>query len=171
MHTIQTQYYHSPCGELLLGSFGEQLCLCNWATDNKSTSRVVKALRARTVETPSAVTTEAARQLDEYFCGERRAFSLPLLLVGTEFQQTVWRSLLRIPYGTTISYAEQAVMIGRPQAVRAVAAANAANALSVVVPCHRVIGSNGQLTGYAGGIAAKLFLLRTEMSQLSLLAE
>lgn len=110
----------------------------------------------------SPVLTDAARQLDEYFHGQRQVFDIPLLLVGTDFQRQVWQQLLRIPFGTTISYAEQAAQIGHPRAVRAVANANGANALSIFVPCHRVVGTHCTLTGYAGGLPAKHFLLQLE---------
>lgn len=101
-------------------------------------------------------------QLNEYFAGRREAFDLPLNLAGTEFQLAVWNELLRVPYGTTITYGELARRIGRPSAVRAVGAANGANPIPVIVPCHRVIGSNGTLTGYGGGIARKQWLLALE---------
>jgi methylated-DNA-[protein]-cysteine S-methyltransferase len=106
----------------------------------------------------------AKAQLDGYFSGERRSFDVPLLFVGTEFQKRVWNELLTIPYGTTISYGDMAGNIGMSAAVRAVANANGANSLSVFAPCHRVIGSNGSLTGYGGGLAAKKFLLELEQS-------
>jgi methylated-DNA-[protein]-cysteine S-methyltransferase len=106
---------------------------------------------------------EAARQLDEYFAGRRETFDLPLDLEGgTPFQQSVWRALLAIPSGSTTSYAELGRRIGRPQAPRAVGAAVGRNPLSVVVPCHRVVGSAGALTGYAGGLERKQALLRLE---------
>ena len=103
-----------------------------------------------------------ARQLDEYFAGRRRAFELPLAPEGTAFQLATWQALRAIPYGTTISYAELARRVGKPEAVRAVGAANGANPLPIVVPCHRVIGNDGSLTGYAGGLAAKQWLLAHE---------
>lgn len=105
---------------------------------------------------------QAAAQLDEYFAGKRKAFSVPLLLVGTDFQKAVWQELQNIPYGAAITYAEEARRIERPEAVRAVANANGANALSIFVPCHRVIGANGMLGGYAGGADAKRWLLEME---------
>ncbi len=105
---------------------------------------------------------EACRQLDEYFAGERREFDLPLHLSGTEFQVSVLRALRDIPYGETVSYGEIAKRIGRPKAVRAVGAANGRNPLPVVVPCHRVIGSTGDLTGFGGGLDTKEALLRLE---------
>jgi methylated-DNA-[protein]-cysteine S-methyltransferase len=105
---------------------------------------------------------EAALQLDEYFAGRRRRFDLPLAMRGTEFQIAVWRALQTIPYGETWSYAELARRIGRPSAVRAVGAANGANPLPIVVPCHRVIGSSGSLVGFGGGLETKRRLLALE---------
>ncbi|MEG1041668.1 MAG: methylated-DNA--[protein]-cysteine S-methyltransferase [Pseudomonas sp.] len=103
-----------------------------------------------------------ARQLDEYFSGTREAFELTLAPLGTPFQQEVWQALQRIPYGTTCSYRDLAEHIGRPRAVRAVGTANGANPIAIIVPCHRVIGSNGTLTGYAGGVERKQMLLELE---------
>ena len=104
----------------------------------------------------------ARRQLDEYFAGRRRAFELRLAPRGTEFQRLVWFALAEIPYGATWSYAELARRVGRPKAVRAVGAANGANPLPIVLPCHRVIGADGSLVGYGGGLSAKRFLLDLE---------
>lgn len=108
------------------------------------------------------VTRLARQQLTDYFEGQRQAFDLPLAPSGTEFQQACWQALVRIPYGETRYYAEQARVIQRPSAVRAVGAANGANPISIVVPCHRVIGKSGQLTGYAGGLDRKAWLLALE---------
>lgn len=104
----------------------------------------------------------AARELDEYFAGTRQRFDVPLHPAGTPFQLEVWGALLSIPYGETVSYAEIARRIRRPRAVRAVGAANGANPLSIIVPCHRVIGSNGDLVGYGGGLPIKRWLLAHE---------
>jgi methylated-DNA-[protein]-cysteine S-methyltransferase len=106
------------------------------------------------------------QQLAEYFARKRQQFDLPLNPQGSEFQQRVWTALLKIPYGQTRSYAEQAVLIGDIKAVRAVGAANGRNPIGIIIPCHRVVGSNGSLTGYAGGLAQKDFLLRLEGSRL-----
>ena len=106
--------------------------------------------------------TRVAEQLAEYFAGKRRTFDLPLALRGTEFQVAVWNELLCVGYGETITYAQLAIRIGRPAAVRAVGAANGANPIPVIVPCHRVIGTNGTLTGYGGGIERKQWLLAHE---------
>ena len=157
--------YESPCGELLLGSFGDSLCLCEWLVDrhrDRVCGRLKRILSADLREGMSPVLERAVEQLDEYFAGFRSEFDVPLLFVGTDFQKMVWRELLRIPYGDLISYGEVATRIGRPKSVRAVANANGANAISVFVPCHRVIGTDGSLTGYAGGMAVKEFLLKLE---------
>ncbi|HSC69090.1 MAG TPA: methylated-DNA--[protein]-cysteine S-methyltransferase [Cellvibrio sp.] len=105
---------------------------------------------------------EAAQQLREYFDGQRKHFSLPLHFHGTAFQQQVWRALLSIPYGETRSYLQIAQQIGNEKSVRAVGAANGKNPISIIAPCHRVIGASGKLTGFAGGLAAKAFLLQLE---------
>src|SRR5262245_6140638 len=105
---------------------------------------------------------QAARELAEYFAGERRGFTVPLDLRGTEFQLEAWRGLLTIPFGTTVSYVAQAAQIGRPRAVRAVGAANGANPIAVIVPCHRVLASDGSLHGYGGGLDKKRWLLEHE---------
>ena len=105
---------------------------------------------------------EAAQQIGQYFAKKRTEFSLPLDLRGTQFQLAVWRSLQKIPYGQTLSYAEQAALIGRPKAARAVGRANGANPLPIILPCHRVLGSNKSLTGFGGGLDLKLKLLRLE---------
>jgi methylated-DNA-[protein]-cysteine S-methyltransferase len=120
---------------------------------------VTRVLDART---PHAVLDRAARELAEYVRGERARFSIPLAPMGTRFQLTVWEALSAIPFGETRSYAEQATAIGRPHAARAVGTANALNPLSIVVPCHRVIGKGGDLTGYAGGVGKKKWLLEHE---------
>ena len=108
---------------------------------------------------------QAVQQLDAYFAGLLRNFELPLDTVGTEFQHSVWRGLLAIPFGRTSSYAELAHQIGNPKAVRAVGAANGRNPIAIIVPCHRVIGAAGTLVGYAGGLERKRFLLALESGQ------
>jgi len=166
MKHIYVQQYHSPCGDLLLGSLSDSICLCNWVTAEKVTVRVARMLDAVYIDTPSPTTQEAALQLDEYFRSERTQFTLPLVFAGTDFQKRVWAELQTIPFGTTITYGEQAKHIGNGKAVRAVAAANGANAISIIVPCHRVVGLNGKLTGFGGGLEAKAFLLKHEAKQL-----
>lgn len=117
-----------------------------------------------------AILSRAARQLGEYFMGERRSFELPLEFRGTDFQRRVWNELLGIPYGQTRTYRQIAERIGNPKAVRAVGAANGANPISIIAPCHRVIGSSGSLTGFGGGLDAKAWLLAREAPQQELLA-
>lgn len=167
METIAIQYYDSPCGTLVLGSIAARLCLCDWTANRhreRTDARLRRTLNAEYAIRPSDVVSRAMSELDEYFRGTRTAFDIPLLMAGTEFQKQVWQSLLAIPYGTTISYGEEARRIGMPAAVRAVANANGANPISILVPCHRVIGSSGALTGYGGGTAAKQWLLQLEQS-------
>jgi methylated-DNA-[protein]-cysteine S-methyltransferase len=116
---------------------------------------------AGTVRDDAAFAT-IGRELREYFAGDRTAFGLRVAPPGTPFQQLVWGELQRVRYGKTITYAELAARIGRPTAIRAAGAANGANPVSIVIPCHRVVGSNGSLTGYSGGLASKRFLLDLE---------
>ena len=113
-------------------------------------------------DSPHSVLQTAIRQLDEFFAGKRKTFDVPLALRGTAFQLEVWRALSKIPYGATRSYTQIAESIGRPAATRAVGAANGANPIPIIVPCHRVIGSNGSLTGFGGGIDVKRWLLDFE---------
>lgn len=121
-----------------------------------------RLLDAEFIDGTSAVIETAVTQLDEYFAGERREFDVPLMFAGTEFQKQVWNELMQIPHGRTTTYGELACRIGRPAAVRAIANAVGSNALSVLVPCHRVLGADGALTGYAGGLPAKRHLLNLE---------
>lgn len=118
------------------------------------------------VESSRGTVAEAARQLREYFAGEREQFELPLAPEGTEFQRAVWRRLQEIPYGETVSYGEVAKCIGNPKASRAVGAANGQNPIPIVIPCHRVVGANGKLTGFGGGLPVKEALLALEARQL-----
>lgn len=162
---IKIMHYKSPCGMMVLGSLGDRLCLCDWLVEGKhnpTDERLKRLLHAEFEEGTSEVITKAAAQLDEYFARQRKEFDVPLLFAGTDFQQTVWNDLLRIPFGTTISYGEMARRIGMPKAVRAVANANGANAISIFAPCHRVIGSDHSLTGYGGGLEIKQALLQLE---------
>lgn len=166
---ITTRLYESPCGILLLGSFGDRLCLCDWQVEKHRghvDRRLKRFLHAEFEEGTSETIYNAVCQLDEYFAGQRRNFDVPLLFVGTDFQKKVWNALLEIPFGKTVSYGEMARMIGMPSAVRAVANANGANSISIFAPCHRVIGSDHSLTGYGGGLETKRALLRLEGSLL-----
>lgn len=166
MPHISIQYFNSPCGLLVLASFGEKLCLCDWSNNpcaERHKRRIERYLNASFKIETTSILEETKRQLDEYFEGNRKAFTIPLLLVGSDFQLQVWNELLYIPYGATTSYKEIAQNIGKPKAVRAVAGAIGANGISILIPCHRVIGSDKSLTGYAGGLEAKKILLQIEM--------
>ena len=148
----------SPVGVLTLIASHDGLAAILW--ENDKPRRVPLVVVAEDATHPILLETE--RQLEEYFGGRRQAFDLALDVSGTEFQKKVWGALLAIPYGETRTYAEIARQIGHPTAVRAVGAANGRNPLSIVAPCHRVIGSSGALTGFAGGLAVKAQLLRLE---------
>lgn len=165
MKTIQVQYYQSPYGELILGSFEGKLCMCDWGIEKRRTvidKRIQHTLDADYETISSEVIAKAVDRLDAYFARKRKTFDIPLLLLGTDFQKMVWKELLNIPYGKTLSYGELSRRLGNPKAVRAVAAANGANPVSIFVPCHRAIGSDHTLTGYGGGLAAKKGLLELE---------
>lgn len=146
----------SPIGPLLIASDADGLCNIEFHDSRHPVDRGL--WRGGN----SAVLDATEIQFGEYFAGERRQFDLPLSPTGTEFQRRVWRALETIPYGRTISYAELARRVGNPKASRAVGLANGRNPLSIVVPCHRVIGADGSLTGYGGGLSIKAFLLRLE---------
>lgn len=147
---MSPQPYHSPCGDLFLGVRQGRVCLCDWKP------------RPGAYDDDAPLLAELCSQLDAYFHGQLRHFTLPLLLEGTPFQRAVWQAIAQVPYGRTIPYKQLAQRIGRPTAVRAVANATGANPLAVLIPCHRVIGSDGSLTGFAGGLPAKRFLLSLE---------
>jgi methylated-DNA-[protein]-cysteine S-methyltransferase len=153
----------SPVGALTIVASDDGLRAVLWPDDDPSRVRLPEA-----TEDPShPVIAAAAGQLAEYFDGERTDFDLPLDPIGTEFQRAAWEALRAIPYGTTVSYGEQAEQMGDRRKARAVGAANGRNPISIVVPCHRVVGSNGALTGFAGGTDVKAWLLEHERRQLS----
>ncbi|HEY8506643.1 MAG TPA: methylated-DNA--[protein]-cysteine S-methyltransferase [Gemmataceae bacterium] len=149
----------SPLGPVLVAGDGAGLRFVSFQRSEAATRPAPDW-----VEAPEKF-REACRQLRAYFAGELTAFDLPLSPQGTPFQRQVWRALCEIPYGEAVSYAEVARRIGRPTAARAVGSANRSNPLAVVVPCHRVIGSSGDLVGYAGGLEVKRFLLRLERAK------
>jgi len=165
MKNINISYYNKNGVEYILGSFDGKLCLID-AIDGKNRvknkNRLTKALKAEYVENEDSVLKQTAKELNEYFAGKRQEFDVPLLMVGSEFQKSVWEALLTIPYGKTSTYKQQATIIGNEKAVRAVANANGTNAISIIIPCHRIIGSDGSLTGYAGGLELKQRLLEIE---------
>jgi len=142
----------SPVGPIALESDGTALTALRFGPGEEGES--------------CSVLEEAARQLEEYFSGRRQVFDLPLAPTGTHFQQAVWSALLTIPYGETASYGQIAARIGRPKACRAVGMANNRNPISIFIPCHRVVGSDGSLVGYGGGLSRKEYLLRLESGSL-----
>jgi len=157
MNAIFTQKFPSPVGDLLLGDWQGELVLCDWLIASNgyhSDSRVPQLLGAALQEKETPLLAQTAAQLTAYFTGKRRDFDLPLRLVGTPFQVRVWQALRAIPCGQTCSYQDIARAIGNVNATRAAAGAIRSNPLSVVVPCHRVIGKSGNLTGYNGGTGA-----------------
>ncbi len=165
MSTIDIHYYKSPAGELIMGSFNHELCLCDWRYRRMRATidqRIQLGLNASYTEGDSPVIQSAIHQLKTYFEGVLEVFDIPLRLIGSAFQQKVWNALLNIPYGKTETYLGLSRTLGDDKAIRAVAAANGANALSIIVPCHRIVGSQGELTGYAGGLNAKRKLLLLE---------
>jgi methylated-DNA-[protein]-cysteine S-methyltransferase len=157
-------YYSSPFGELLLTSDGEALTGLHLPQHDGSPARLPEPGSAWRRD--DRALGEARDQLRAYFAGERFSFDLPMRMAGTPFQRTAWEALLTIPFGATVSYADQARRIGRPAASRAVGAANGRNPIAIIVPCHRVIGSNGSLTGYGGGLELKRGLIEFEASVL-----
>ncbi|OLS31978.1 MAG: Methylated-DNA--protein-cysteine methyltransferase [Candidatus Heimdallarchaeota archaeon AB_125] len=145
--------YNSPIGNLVVISNQQSILECNFQNKKKQSKEIPRILE------------RALKQLDEYFKGERRKFDLDLSPSGTEFQEEVWKQLIEIPFGSTISYRELAVNVGNKRAVRAVGNANGKNPISIIIPCHRVIGSDGKLVGYGGGIEKKKWLLDFEQNQ------
>lgn len=162
---IETYQLSTPLGPMIAASYKSEICLLEF-TDRRMLERELIFLQKRTnspiITSESKVIKKLKKQLKEYFSGKRQEFDLPLYTPGSEFQNDVWNQLQEIPYGETRSYKEQAQAIGRPKAVRAVARANGENKIAIVIPCHRVIGSDGSLTGYAGGIERKKRLLELE---------
>lgn len=155
---------NSPVGQLKLVANGNRLAAILWENDKPTRVRLPELVEAD--DSPILIETE--RQLNEYFAGSRDRFDLELDFRGTDFQKKVWAALLTIPFGETRSYSDIATQIGNINAVRAVGAANGRNPISIVAPCHRVIGASGDLTGFAGGLANKMFLLSLEAGQTSL---
>ena len=162
---ISIQHYSSPCGELVLASMGHELCLCDWsgmACAKRNIRRIGRYMNVDFRVESSPVVEQTKRQLDDYFAGHRKTFDIPLHPFGTDFQLLVWRALVDIPYGETRTYMERATKIGNAKGVRAVAQAIGANGIDILIPCHRVIGSNHSMTGYTGGLDKKKFLIELE---------
>ena len=151
-------FYESPLGQILLTATGTALTGLHFVGEKYYPGIASEWQRdTNVIAIKSAIT-----QLDEYFSGKRKSFDLPLEPEGTEFQRQVWNALTKLRFGETATYAQLAQRIGNPKAVRAVGAANGRNPISIVIPCHRVVGADGSLTGYAGGLARKEALLRME---------
>lgn len=165
MSKINIQYYKTKIGEMILGSIDDSLCLLDFRYRRMRTTvdgRIKKGLNAEFVEQEDEVLVKTKQQLDEYLVGGREEFDVPILTIGTDFQLSVWEALMKVSYGTTSTYLQLAKDIKNPKAVRAVANANGANAIGLIIPCHRIIGTNGELVGYGGGLAVKKRLLKLE---------
>lgn len=156
----------SPVGELVVSATPVGIAGVQFAGDTKLEMHVDENCCTETDRIAATkLITSAVRQLDEYFAGQRKVFDLVYDLVGTEFQLQAWNALARIPFGETVSYKQQAIWVARPTATRAVGAANGRNPVAIVLPCHRVIGANGSMTGFGGGIERKEWLLQHESGQ------
>lgn len=164
---IYVKRFDTPLGEMIAGATDEGLCLLEFA-DRKMLPTEWKELKHRLKaeidESNHPVVDNTIAQLKEYFDGKRKDFDVPLNMPGTPFQQQVWNVLLGIPYGVTRSYKKQSEVLGNPEAIRAVARANGQNRIAIIIPCHRIIGEDGSMTGYGGGIWRKKKLLELEMA-------
>jgi len=159
----------TPLGPMIAGATAQGVCLLEFSDRRMletQLARLEKRFQARLLPGPSDHLDALRRELGLYFQGRLREFKVPLVMAGTEFQKKVWRALQAIPYGQTRSYKQQAIMIDQPRAVRAVGRANGDNSISIIIPCHRVIGDDGRLTGYGGGLWRKRFLLDLEQKKI-----
>jgi methylated-DNA-[protein]-cysteine S-methyltransferase len=167
MNQINIQYYKTKYAHFILGSFENKLCLLDFKYRKMRTTvdnRLKKGFEAEFREQDDEILKETRKQLDEYFDMRRKEFNIPMITVGSDFQKSVWEALLKVPYGATSTYLQLAKDIGNEKAVRAVASANGANSIGLIIPCHRIIGSNGELTGYGGGLELKKRLLKLEQN-------
>ena len=164
---INSTQMETPIGTMFAYAVDQGICLLEF-TDRKMLDRqfnvLSKLLNASILQSPNKHFEILNQQLNEYFEGKRKEYSVPLIIPGTEFQQSVWGGLQRIPYGSTLSYKQQSLALNKPEAIRAVAHANGMNRIAIVIPCHRVIGSDGQLTGYSGGEWRKRWLIDLEQA-------
>lgn len=160
--TIYFCKYHSPFGIIFLASTNQKLILVGLRSEEIFLKELQKMHPGFKIEENPSKNRTVIDEFDQYFRGQRKQFSIPFYLSGTEFQKKVWDTLLEIPYGQTITYGEIANKIGNPKGVRAVGHANNRNPISIIVPCHRVIGSDGKLVGYGGGLEMKKQLLKLE---------
>ncbi len=169
MGQIKIKQIKTSYGELLLGSYEDKICLCDWvyrSMRSRIDKRIQNGLKSSYLEGDSSLLKDLEQQLDEYFSKKRTDFNLPLLTVGTDFQNSVWEALQEIKYGQTWTYSDLAAQVGKSEAVRAVGSANGANAISIIIPCHRIIGKGDSLGGYAGGLNTKRRLLELESQPL-----
>lgn len=171
MSQVCIQYSKTRIGELILGSYEGNLCLLDFRYRKMRTAidhRIKSGLNAEFILRDDEILGQARKQLDEYLCRNRTVFDIPIVMVGTDFQKSVWKALMEVPYGKTASYLDLAKAIDNEKSVRAVAGANGANAIAIIIPCHRVIGGKGELVGYGGGLAVKKQLLDLEQGHRSL---
>ncbi len=163
---ITTREIKTPVGIMLTAATPKGICLFEFMDVKdrlaRQTNHLEKIYSSKLEEGESPFFTQLETELEEYFAGSRKTFDIPLDFKGTDFQEQSWNALLKIPYGETRSYQDQAIAINKPKAVRAVAGANHRNKISILIPCHRVIGKNGSLTGYGGELWRKEFLLKLE---------
>lgn len=162
---IITTEIETELGTMIAGAVEEGICLLEFSDRrmlNTEYKYLINHFKSTIQEGENKHFNILRKQLQEYFAGCRKEFSIPLVIPGTAFQQAVWKELMNIPYGTTHSYQEQSVALGKPDSVRAVANANGMNRISIIIPCHRVIGSDGHLTGYGGGLKRKKWLIDHE---------
>lgn len=163
--SISQAYIETPLGEMIACATNKGICLLEFNDRKKldgQFQKLAKDLNSDIIEQECKHFDLLKKELEAYFKSELKVFTVPLDLVGTEFQKKVWQALLTIPYGKTVSYMQQSESMGNPLSIRAVANANGMNKVAIIVPCHRVIGTNGKLTGYAGGLERKQFLLNLE---------
>lgn len=171
---IYTKRIPTPIGDMIACVTNKELCFldfCDRKNFEKLFVSIQKAFNGVIVEevptnAHGSLMKRLEEELNEYFKGKRKEFTIPLHVIGTDFQKKVWQELLKIPYGKTISYRQEAINIGNPKSYRAVANANGRNKISIIIPCHRVIASSGDLGGYGGGIERKQFLLDLESNNL-----
>lgn len=166
MSKVTIKYLKTPVGRMIAGATDEGICLFDFEYRRMIDSikkRILNGLKAEMAEGDHPCFNILEQQMEEYFNGSRKIFDVPLHLVGTDFQKQVWYGLLEIPYGETRSYKQQSIFLGNEKAIRAVAGANGENGIAIIIPCHRVIGENGSLTGYGGGLHRKKWLLDHEL--------
>lgn len=171
MTQICIQYHKTRIGEMILGSYEGNLCLLDYRYRKMRTAidnRIKSGLNAEFILWDDEILEKTQEQIEEYLNGSRTSFDVPLLMVGSDFQKAVWNALLQIPYGKTASYLDLAKAIDNEKAVRAVAGANGANTIAIIIPCHRIIGNHGELVGYGGGLPVKKQLLDLEQGHRSL---